>query len=537
MARVAGELIAGLVDEPWGQVSPSVYETGRLVTLAPWLAGHDRRVEFLLATQRPDGGWGAPDGYALVPTLSATEALLTTLRRGERGTLDGLGHGGGAQRSALAAAADRGVRMLLRTLPALDVSTIPDLPATEIITASLVEAVNGHLDDLRRMPPAALGHPVGRLPLPRGIDDIRLGMIHAALDAGVALPEKVLHALEVAGRRARGVRTIRPAATGTVGASPAATAAWLDERDARDPRHPARLFLEAVVKRHGGPVPCGIPITVFERGWVLSGLLRAGIDPPVPAGLAESLRSALGPVGTPAAEGLPADADTTSVAIYALGLLGLRYPPDALWEYETETHFCTWPGEDGFSISVNAHILEAFGHFAASPSPAVDAGTAARYAATIQKLTALLCAEQQADGSWLDRWHASPYYATWCCTLALQHYGGPGATDAVRRARRWVLSTQRPDGSWGRWEGSAEETAYALQILLLTPPDPGETGESAPRGYRFLLPSADDLAKGHVSGPALWHDKDLYLPSAIVRGAVLAALHLAQSGATRTGVC
>src|SRR5205814_1748241 len=74
------ELLDGLVAEPAGQVSPSVYETGRVVALAPWLTGHVMRVVYLVTTQRPDGRWGpADDGYALVPTLSATDALLSAL--------------------------------------------------------------------------------------------------------------------------------------------------------------------------------------------------------------------------------------------------------------------------------------------------------------------------------------------------------------------------------------------------------------------------------------------------------------------------
>ena len=47
------------------------------------------------------------------------------------------------------------------------------------------------------------------------------------------------------------------------------------------------------------------------------------------------------------------------------------------------------------------------------------------------------------------------------CTLAtdlLDH--------GLTRAAEWVLATQRPDGAWGRWEGTAEETAYAVQILV-----------------------------------------------------------------------
>src|SRR6266545_3701785 len=66
----ARQLIAEVSAQPWGQISPSVYETGRLVTLAPWLVGHSERVEYLLSGQHRDGSWGGSDGYALVPTLS-----------------------------------------------------------------------------------------------------------------------------------------------------------------------------------------------------------------------------------------------------------------------------------------------------------------------------------------------------------------------------------------------------------------------------------------------------------------------------------
>ncbi|MEV4083731.1 hypothetical protein AB0J43_26065, partial [Nonomuraea fuscirosea] len=69
----AGELVTSLMLRPWGQVSTSVYETGRLVSLAPWLTGHRARIDYLIRTQRQDGAWGAPDGYGVVPTLSATE--------------------------------------------------------------------------------------------------------------------------------------------------------------------------------------------------------------------------------------------------------------------------------------------------------------------------------------------------------------------------------------------------------------------------------------------------------------------------------
>jgi hypothetical protein len=347
------------------------------------------------------------------------------------------------------------------------------------------------------------------------VDGATLGAIRAALAAGVEVPEKLMHALEIAGDIAQGLRAIGPEVTGTIGASPAATAAWLAGREPPEPGHPSRHYLEAAARPHRGPVPCGLPITVFERSWVVNTLVRAGLPVIVPAQLVRSLQAGLGRTGTPAAAGLPPDADTTAGTLYALALLGVPHEPDMLWAYETETHFCTWPGEQGRSVSTNAHVLEAFGQYAAG-----FPGAAHRYAPTIARLSTWLSEQQRPDGSWTDRWHASPYYATLCAALALHGFGGAGAQAAVRRARQWLLATQRADGSWGLWEGTAEETAYAVQILLLTGSGSEAEEMAAGRGRAHLLagPGAD--------GPAMWHDKDLYLPTAIVHATVLAALHL-----------
>lgn len=271
-------------------------------------------------------------------------------------------------------------------------------------------------------------------------------------------------------------------------------------------------------------MPCAVPITVFERGWVLSWLLRAGVPLEVPAGLVTGLREALGPEGTPTGPGLPPDADTTSVALHALALLGDPVEPSGLWPYETGTHFCTWQGEEGASPTVNAHVLDAVGEYlrrGGNPAP--------RYAAVVPRLSAWLRARQAADGSWLDRWHASPYYATACCALALEDFGGAESRAAVRGAARWVLGSQRADGSWGRWEGTAEETAYALQTLLLAGDSLGEERRAAAvrRGHRYLLGAVTEDG-GPVDAPPLWHDKDLYCPETVVRAVVLGALHLAR---------
>jgi halimadienyl-diphosphate synthase len=166
-------------------------------------------------------------------------------------------------------------------------------------------------------------------------------------------------------------------------------------------------------------------------------------------------------------------------------------------------------------VSTNAHALEAFGRYA-------TVHLAAPYAATTNQVAVWLNGQQHPDGYWRDRWHASAYYATCCAALALDAFGGRQAQPYVTRATRWVLDTQRADGSWGQWAGTAEETAYAVQILLLTAAAGSQRArQAACKGGDYLL------AVGH-DAPPLWHDKDLYLPAAVVRAAVLAALHLVQ---------
>jgi halimadienyl-diphosphate synthase len=505
-ATSAQQLLVELVTEPLGRLSPSVYETGRLVTLAPWLVGHAARIAFLLDSRRPDGGWGGPDGYLLVPTLSAVEALLTTLRRDQAGPVT-------------AEMVNRGLVLLFDLLGTATGDDIPDTPAIEIIVPSLIALVNDHLDRLDTSPVAGLERWVGaRLPLPSGMDDALLRTIRSILSAGSDVPTKLLHSLEVAGGAATGARGVRPLPLGMVGASPAATAAWLGDPCVVEPDHHAVRYLETVARRHGGPVPSVVPVTAFERSWVVGGLAAAGLHLDVPGELVASLRASLGPKGTPGGPGLPPDADTTSGTLHALAALGFPRTPDCLLRYETDTHFRTWAGERTPSATTNAHVLEAFTDW-----HVVGAGSTWHLDAAA-KTSRWLCDEQRQDGSWLDKWHASAYYATACCALALARVGGDGPRRAVRRAVDWVVASQRADGSWGRWTGTTEETAYAIQILLLTGPagDPDAVDRAAARGYLWL----DAAMSRPTVRPPLWHDKDLYLPNTIVDATALAASHL-----------
>jgi halimadienyl-diphosphate synthase len=509
-------LLDGMLTRPWGQVSPSVYETGRLVTLAPWLSGHEARVDFLLAAARPDGSWGGPGGYGLVPTLSATEALLSTT------TGDGA-----PNRPGVLAAIDRALSNLFDSDWAAGRWTdLPDTPAIEIIVPALVELLNQHLDRLAALPLAGLGRWSGsaRLPLASEVDAELLRTIRSVVAAGLEVPAKLLHCLEVTGTAADNAPGVRPLPVGMIGASPAATAAWLGNPCRVGREHPAVRYLKTVVRLHGGPVPSVIPMTAFEHSWVLGGLASAGLASAVPDALLDALAAGLGPDGTPGGPGLPPDADTTSGALHALWAAGIAGDLDCLRRYEVDTHFCTWAGERTPSATTNAHVLDAL-------TDARDTSGDGWPRSAAAKTAGWLCEQQRPDGSWLDKWHASPYYATACCATALGRLGdaGPGRAvgRAVGRSVDWVLASQRADGSWGHWGPSPEETAYAIQTLLLTGPgpDPDAVDRAVARGYRWLGDNDDEL----TNCPPLWHDKDLYLPGTIVRAVVLSARHLAHA--------
>ncbi len=178
-AETVRALLTDMASDPNGQYEPCVYETGRLVTLAPSLPHHRERVDFLLRTQREDGHWGGPGEYDVVTTLSATEALLT--ERGRPGADPEVGR-----------AADRGVEALSRRLALA--GALPDTVAVELVVPALLSEINAHLTRLGRTP----------LPEPPGTRPDLLDAIRDALAQGHDLPEKLWHSLELFGPAARG---------------------------------------------------------------------------------------------------------------------------------------------------------------------------------------------------------------------------------------------------------------------------------------------------------------------------------------------
>jgi halimadienyl-diphosphate synthase len=324
-------------------------------------------------------------------------------------------------------------------------------------------------------------------------------------------PTTLLYSLEVLGD------VLDPAlvgrflsANGSLGNSPSATAAyWSATGDRAALRYLERL---AGASTDGG-FPEVWPVETFEAAWVLYLLHRAGVLPPAAGPHLDRLRRALGDRGVVAIDpGFPVpDSDDTAMVFNAL--LDTGHPVSDLLEhllvFEGDTCFRTFPYERGASVSANARVLEALGH------------RADRYPGQLAKIIEYLRAERRDGGWWQDKWHASAYYATAQVVFAL--------TGLVARAAvvppgwlegtwRWLVGTQRADGSWGEPGGTAEETAYAVLAL-----DALDRHRPVPP---LVFTMAGSYLREHVDDadfPELWIGKGLYTPRTVVRAATLAA--------------
>src|SRR5690606_36513715 len=194
--------------------------------------------------------------------------------------------------------------------------------------------------------------------------------------------------------------------------------------------------------------------------WVLNILAVGGVRPPVPAQLLQRLVEASGPAGASAAPGLPVDCGHTAAVLSALMRHGHLHSPDPLMDFWSADGFADEPDADGTSVGGNALALESLALYL-THRPAAGP----RFAAAATRAADWLREHQHPDGSWWDRRHASPYYAVALAVRALLLHDAAGHRPVIDRALAWVRDTQRVDGSWGRWEGTVEETAYAVLTL------------------------------------------------------------------------
>ncbi|SCF65539.1 prenyltransferase/squalene oxidase repeat-containing protein [Streptomyces sp. Ncost-T10-10d] len=510
-AERATSLVARADQDRWGSVGPSLYESARVLSAAPWLPGEPRRITYLLEQQAPDGSWGqGPLPYRLLPTLSAVEAALAVLQRGTTSP---------EVTGRLTAAVNTGLGVL-RALPPCP---WPDTAAAEILVPSLVAKINERLGSLttNENTPEP-GSP--QLPVPGGFHAWAPARVARRYEPAGSLPVKFHHTFE--GIDSYIPPSLVPDTEGLLGSSPAATAA----RATRSPATTAQAItdLTAVAQRYGGLFPEAAPLRVVERLWIAAALARTHLPAAALPTLRRWAEDIYDPQGVRGAPGLMTDADDTAMAVLVASLVGLPYDPAPLDLFHNGSHYDCYIGEDTGSVTANAHALQALVSYLRRDPTAEHT-----YGPRAAKLCDWLTGQQQPEGHWTDKWHASPYYATARSVTALAQYGGHDASGAVRSAAAWTTETQRSDGSWGVWGSTVEETAYAVKILLSA-----ATSVPQPQHIRAL-----DLAETYLhtashpghQHPALWHDKTLYAPTAVIEAEVLSARELLR--ARRAAAC
>jgi squalene-hopene/tetraprenyl-beta-curcumene cyclase len=153
-----------------------------------------------------------------------------------------------------------------------------------------------------------------------------------------------------------------------------------------------------------------------------------------------------------------------------------------------ELPFCDF-GEliDPPSADVTAHVVEMLAAFG-------------QHAHSLERGVKWLLDAQEDDGSWFGRWGANHVYGTGAAIVALIAAGTAQSDPVIGRAVAWLVEHQNDDGGFGEdlrsyddpaWRGrgssTASQTGWALQGLVAA----GER-DSAERGVRYLVDTQRD---------------------------------------------
>jgi halimadienyl-diphosphate synthase len=475
-----------------GRMGPSPYDIAWMARL-PNDGGEGPRwpelVDWLIENQWLDGSWGGPIRYYHDRILCTLAAVIALKERG-----DGL---------AVEEAIERGERYVWHNLHRLRHDPF-ELVGFELILPTLLSGASRLGLDV---PKHTCGY--GRIRQEK-LNLIPLPLLYSPKVSTV-------HSLEFLGSDGEPERLRQAmAVNGSLGNSPATTSYYL-LRGGNSDR--ALSYLQNMLSQNQGVIYL-YPCRIFELAWVMHSLsfTNEPLTDLVDAQAWETLQSNLSErgIGLDPTFGIE-DGDITSVTVRLLKLAGYDVDPDILARFEDpKKHiFRTYNYERNPSIGTNVHALEALSIFPEYPNRDVSR----------DHVLAFILAHRTYDTYWVDKWHASPYYATAHVLTGISR-AVPNMLDECRRAVEWLEHTQREDGSWGYFDqGTAEETAYALTALLHCsqrfPIDRELLDRGAAYLCRELATESDDY---HY--PPLWLGKLLYAPIDVVRISVRAALIL-----------
>jgi halimadienyl-diphosphate synthase len=486
----AGELVRNL----GGRMNPSPYDIAWLARM-PADGGRGERwpdlVDWLIEHQWPDGSWGGEIPYyhdRILCTLLAIIALQE--RRSGPQSLRAIQQGEG---------------YIWKNLHFLHHDPI-ELVGFELIFPTL-------LAQARTLDLDVPGHSCG-------YGSIRAAKLRLLPEDSIYSPgTSVAFSMEYMGAKGEPERLSQMVShIGSIANSPATTAYMLFQGG----EHPAAFdYLESMRAQPRG-IPHFFPLRIFEIAWVLEHLTFAGLSLSdsglVDLALADELESAVSSSGVSMDPYFGIyDGDTTAVTARVLTLSGRPVDQAVLHRFEDpQTRiFRTFRFERNASVSTNAHALEALALMPDYPDRQE----------VWDRVVTLLLAERKYQSYWIDKWHASPYYATSHVLISLLHSDEPLVSECSGSID-WLIHMQRSDGSWGHFSrGTAEETAYALLALLHHHARFNSVGiDVLKKGAAYLARVSDRT----TSYPDLWIAKALFAPEGVVRSAILAARLLLQ---------
>ncbi|MFZ0549112.1 MAG: prenyltransferase/squalene oxidase repeat-containing protein [Candidatus Promineifilaceae bacterium] len=443
---------------------------------------------WLLENQRPDGSWGGEISYyhdRIICTLAAAIAL----------------HENGSRCPGSEQAVKRAETFLWQHLHFLHRDPF-ELVGFELLFPTLLEEARAVGLDI---PNHTCGYGKIQAEKLRLIPPQYLYSPHIS----------TVHSLEFLGKNGDSAKMAQAVSSnGSLGNSPATTAYYLMLNGKEDPRGVA--YLENL-RRSMENVIYLYPFSTFELTWALNNLAFSGLPITDFASTAvwDKLRSQLTEVGIglDPTFGIP-DGDITSVTSRLLLLAGYDIDPAVLARFQDKETFIfkTYDFERNISIGTNLHALETLELMTADYPDREKVS---------EEIIIKLLDNRIFNIYWMDKWHASPFYATAHVLVGMLRHD-VFLSYVCRPTIDWLLHTQRPNGSWGFYDvGTVEETAYVLTALLYY-------HQHEPIKKEVLQRAADFLAANHQGPdsdyPELWIGKCLYTPQDVVRSAVLSAL-------------
>ena len=474
------DLLARVETNP-NYISPSFYDTAWLAWLYP------QAQTWIAENQLPDGSWGSSVEYyqdRIICTLSAINALAATST-----TKQDL------------IRIERGLAYLNRAMPCLK-NNIVNTVAFELLLPGLIkrgENLGLPLGDLDKFvePFIPLYYNKRSLILRQMPHDPQLTLVYALEFLGF---DELDHSTVDYLRTANGSIHNSPSATAFVEIANKGSIA-------------GRFYLDALLDKYDCTAPAFAPFELFEIVSTLHYLdLHLDLNSlnPYLNSLIDFLKCGWSQQGIGFSMTFLPDPINTSRAIKILNNTGTYTSAQVLETYEADKHYRCYPFERNISLEAHIHIIDAL---RASPS-------FPRQRAMLNKALAIL--KNQLQASFItDKWHISPYYSTAHAIMALTGF----ADGLITKQVKWLLETQRENGSWSYYsdkpQACIEETAFVL-LALMSVQDRQKNipTEVMDKGYQFIIEhyqNVEDL-------PAQWINKSLYIPYHIVEAVILTAL-------------